>query len=74
MNEEKDRLKKRMDETRLPGKDLRPSYLHPILWEQLLKSWDREGHKHMSEVGSKAETRLKLFTVQAQSHSRLLKC
>lgn len=52
MNEEKDRLKKRMEVTGLPGKDLRPSYLHPILWEQLLKYWDSEGHKHRSEVGS----------------------
>ncbi|KAK1372413.1 hypothetical protein POM88_028606 [Heracleum sosnowskyi] len=53
MNEEKDRLKKKVVDTGLPMKDLRPSYFHPILWDELLKFWDSEVHKHRSDVGAK---------------------
>ncbi|KAK1386669.1 hypothetical protein POM88_014847 [Heracleum sosnowskyi] len=53
MNEEKDRLKKKVIDTGLPAKDLRPSYFHPILWDELLKFWDSEVHKHRSDVGAK---------------------
>ncbi|KAK1388633.1 hypothetical protein POM88_016811 [Heracleum sosnowskyi] len=53
MNEEKDRLKKNIGETGLPSTDLWPSYFHPILWDELLKYWDSEGHKHRSNVGAK---------------------
>ncbi|KAK1395431.1 hypothetical protein POM88_014487 [Heracleum sosnowskyi] len=58
MNEEKDRLKKKMGETGLPANDLCPSYFHPILWDELLKYWDSEGHKHRSNVGAKNQEKL----------------
>ena len=53
MNEEKDRVKKKMKETKLPAESLRPSYFHPLLWEQLVKYWESEGHKHKADVGAK---------------------
>lgn len=63
LNEEKDRLKKKMAETGLPTTDLRPSYFHPILWEQLLKYWESKGHKHRSDVGAK--NRKKVLTLHS---------
>lgn len=63
MNEEKDRLKKKMAETGLTAEDLRPSYFHPILWDQLLKFWDSEVHKHRSDVGAK--NRKKVMTLHS---------
>lgn len=63
MNEEKDRLKKKMVETGLSAEELRPHYFHPTLWEQLLKYWDSEGHKHRSDV--RAKNRKKVLTLHS---------
>ncbi|KAK1396306.1 hypothetical protein POM88_006169 [Heracleum sosnowskyi] len=63
MNEEKDRLHKKMAETGMSAQDLRPSYFHPILWDQLLKFWDSEGHKHRASVG--ANNRKKVSTLHS---------
>ncbi|XP_063942818.1 uncharacterized protein LOC108203253 [Daucus carota subsp. sativus] len=53
MNEEKRCLVKKMKETGRSAKELRPGYFQPPLWENLLKYWDSEGHKHRSQVGAK---------------------
>ncbi|KAK1381204.1 hypothetical protein POM88_027948 [Heracleum sosnowskyi] len=63
MNEEKDRLHKKMAETGMSAQDLRPSYFHRILWDQLLKFWDSEGHKHRASVG--ANNRKKVSTLHS---------
>ncbi|KAK1370379.1 hypothetical protein POM88_036471 [Heracleum sosnowskyi] len=63
MNEEKDRLHTKMAETGMSAQDLRPSYFHPILWDQLLKFWDSEGHKHRASVG--ANNRKKVSTLHS---------
>lgn len=63
LNEEKDYFKKKMTETGLPSNDLRPSYFHPIMWDELLKYWDSEGHKHQSDV--RAKNRKKVLTLHS---------
>ncbi|KAK1375614.1 hypothetical protein POM88_031807 [Heracleum sosnowskyi] len=50
-------------ETGLPASDLRPSYLHPILWDELVKYWNTDAHKHKSEVG--ANNRKKVSTLHS---------
>lgn len=52
-----------MKETGLPAEYLRLSYFNPILWDQLVKYWNNECHKHRSKVRS--NNRNEVFTLHS---------
>ena len=68
MNEEKRRLVRKMKETGKSAKDLRPGYFQGPFWENLLKYWDSDTHKHRSKVGSQNREKVEtLHTAGAKS-------
>ena len=68
INEEKRRFVRKMKETGKSAKDLRPGYFQSPLWENLLKYWDSDTHKHRSKVGSQNRENVEtLHTAGAKS-------
>ena len=68
MNEEKRRFVKKKKETGKSAKELRPKYFQAPLWDNLLKYWDSEGHRHRSQVGAKNREKVEtLHTAGAKS-------
>ena len=68
MNEEKQRLKKKLKETRKRATNVRLGYFHPPLWENVVKYSDNEDHKHRFKVGSQNREKVEtLYTSGAKS-------
>ncbi|KAL1804824.1 hypothetical protein ACET3Z_027892 [Daucus carota] len=71
MNEEKQRLKKKLKETRNRATNVRLGYFHPPLWENVVKYSDNEDHKHRFKVGS--QNREKVETLYTSGNDGRIK-